>query len=204
MMQLIELLAVVSAGVFGVLLARRKNMDFVGVFSVAFITAFGGGTLRDVFLDRQPLFWIKHAHYPVIVFGLAFVAFLVRRWPRWVERWLYLPDALGLGFFSIVGAGFALEAGTSLFIASLFGVITGTFGGVIGDIVCNEVPTLFRPTTPLYATCSFAGCWVFLLIGRSEWPEAVAVWSGVATVVIIRLLAIRWDICLPESRSTES
>jgi len=203
MMQFIEFLAVVSAGVFGVVLARRKRMDFVGIFSVACITAFGGGTLRDVLLDRHPLFWIKHHHYPVVVFGLALATSLVRRWPRRIERWLHLPDALGLGLFTITGAGYALQAGTSYFIASVFGVITGTFGGVIGDVVCNEVPSLFRSTNPLYATASFAGCWVFLLL-RGVCPEGVALWSGIVAVVAARLLALRYNIRLPESTFSES
>ena len=81
-------------------------------------------------------------------------------------RWLYVPDALGLGLFSIVGVNYAWRPGTSLFVATLFGVITGSFGGVIGDIVCNEVPSLFCAGTPLYATCSFLGCWLYLGI---EW-----------------------------------
>ena len=144
MLQLIEFLAVVSGAIYRALLARRKQMDFVGVFSVALITAFGGGTLCDILLGRQPLFWITNAHYPVIVFFLALFILVTGHWIGRAERWLNIPDALGLGLFSIVGAGFALESNTSLFIASLFGVITGTFGGVIGDIVCNEVPNLFR------------------------------------------------------------
>ena len=200
MMPLIELLAVISAGVYGVLLARRKGMDFVGVFSVALITAFGGGTLRDVLLDRTPLFWIRHAQYPVLVFALALIATATRRsttWQTWAERWLFLPDAFGLGLFSIVGAGYALEAGTSLFVASLFGVITGTFGGVIGDIVCNEVPNLFRPHTPLYATCSFLGCWGYMLLGLAGVPENLGLWCGILLIVTIRLIAVRWDLRLP-------
>ncbi len=200
MMQLIELLAVISAGIYGVLLARRKQMDFVGVFSVAFVTAFGGGTMRDVLLDRTPMFWIKHEHYPLLIFLLAVAAILLRRftaWQRWAQRWLFLPDAFGLGLFSIVGAGYALEAHTSLFVASLFGVITGTFGGVIGDIVCNEVPNLFRPQSQLYATCSFVGCWVFMLLGLLEVPEDLTLWAGILTVVTLRLIAVRWDLRLP-------
>lgn len=200
MMQLIELLAVISAGVYGVLLARRKGMDFVGVFSVAFVAAFGGGTLRDVMLDRTPLFWVKHAQYPVLVFLLALIATTTRKstaWQKWAERWLFLPDAFGLGLFSIVGAGYALEAGTSFFVASLFGVITGTFGGVIGDVVCNEVPNLFRPQSTLYATCSFVGCWGYLLLGWAGVPDNLGLWAGILLVVAIRLIAVRWDLCLP-------
>jgi uncharacterized membrane protein YeiH len=172
-------------------------MDFVGVFSVACMTAFGGGTLRDLFLDRHPLFWIQNGHYPMIVFALAAVTSLIRRIPLAVERMLYLPDALGLGLFSVVGAGFAIEAGTSWFIASLLGTITGTFGGVIGDVVCNEVPSLFR-SAPLYATCSFVGCWLYLLLHEVVPRELYAVAAGIIAIVLMRLAAVYWDIRLPE------
>jgi len=197
MLPWIELLAVLSSGVFGILLARRKQLDFVGVFSVAFIVTFGGGTLRDVLLDRRPFFWIKHDVYPLLIFGMALVSSLMRRWPRGWEKWLHLPDALGLGLFSIAGASYALTEGTPPFIASLLGVITGTFGGVIGDIVCNEVPHLFRPTTPLYATCSFVGIWAFQLLSLAGADTDVAMWIGVSTTVLLRFIALRFDLRLP-------
>jgi len=142
MLQLIEFGAVVSSGIFGILLARKHRLDFIGVFTVAFITAFAGGTLRDLFLDRHPLFWIANDHYAVIVFLLALVSTLIPSRATPIEGWLQLPDAIGLGLFAIVGANHALEAGTSLFIASLMGVVTGTAGGAISDVICNEVPRL--------------------------------------------------------------
>jgi uncharacterized membrane protein YeiH len=201
MFQLIELLAVLAGATYGVLLARRHRMDLVGVFSVAFIIAFAGGTLRDLFLDRHPLFWIKHDEYAVIVFLLAFVASVLPSIPSAVERWLVVPDAIGMGLFSVVGAGFAIEAGTSMFIASLLGVVTGTFGGVVGDVVCNQIPSLFRPSTPLYATCSFIGCWVFLLLRTTGVQELIAVASGLSICVVLRFAALRWNLCLPAARS---
>lgn len=197
MLSAIEFLGVISSAIYGVLLARRNHFDFVGVLTVSFIAAFGGGTLRDVLLDRHPLFWIQYDHFALIVFVLALVGSAAKRWPNWVEQSLFLPDALGLGFFSIVGASHALNAGTSLFVASLFGVITGTFGGVIGDVVCNQVPNLFRPTTPLYATCSFLGCWVYLLLGKAGVTEPIALWSGTLAIVVSRLAALRWNWRLP-------
>lgn len=199
MVQLIELLAVISSATFGVLLARRNRLDFVGVFSLALIVAFGGGTLRDLFLDRHPLFWIKHAHYPVIVFVLALVTSFVPKLPSSVNKILYLPDALGLGLFSIVGADYALESGTSWFVAALLGVVTGTFGGVIGDVICNQVPSLFR-SAPLYATCSFVGCWLYILSGLTPIGAAIRLAVAVAAIVVLRLIAIRWNIQLPEFR----
>lgn len=197
MLPFIELLAVIASGTFGVLLARRKGLDFVGVFTVAFITAFGGGTLRDLFLDRHPLFWIQHHHYPVLVFGLAVVTSLFRRIPRVVRRVLHVPDALGLGLFSVVGTGYALEAGTSWFVAALLGTITGTCGGVIGETVCNEVPSLFR-STPLCATCAFLGCWIYLAVQHFFPAPLVAVTCGAGCIVVTRLAALYWNIQLPE------
>jgi uncharacterized membrane protein YeiH len=197
MLHLIEFGAVVSSGVFGILLARKNRLDFIGVFTVAFITAFAGGTLRDLFLDRHPLFWIANDHYAVTVFFLALGSTLIPAKGIPVERWLQLPDALGLGLFAIVGAKYSVEAGTSLFIASLMGVVTGTAGGAISDVICNEVPRLFK-ATPLYATCAFAGCWGYFTIQHLLDHEDAALVVGIAIVVIARLIAIRWHICLPE------
>ncbi len=200
MLPLLQYLAVISAACFGVLLARSKGMDLIGVCSVAFIVAFGGGTLRDVLLDRAPLFWVAGEHYAWTVLGIAVVGASIPRLPADLTKWLHLPDALGLGLFSVVGAGIALQQDTSLLIASLFGVITGTFGGVIGDIVCNEVPNLFRPVTPLYATCSFAGCWAFLGLIQVGVGDTSAQWIAVAVIVLMRMGALRYRWTLPAPR----
>lgn len=201
---LLELLAVIASASYGILLARRHGMDMVGVFSVAFIVAFGGGTLRDLFLDRHPLFWIAEPHYPVIVFALAVVSSCVARLPERLEGYLSVPDALGLGLFSVVGSKAALDFGTSYFNAALMGVVTGTFGGVMGDVVCNRVPSLFRPA-PLYATASFLGCWLFFALQATPLPESYSAWITIAAIVTLRLLAIRnhWRIpAFPDSDHT--
>lgn len=198
MLQFIEWLAVVSSAVFGGLMARRNGMDFVGVFMLAFITAFGGGTIRDLLLDQRPLFWIEHDSYPVIVFFLAVVMAIPPRLPESISRWLTLPDALGLGLFSILGAEYATAAHTSLFIASIFAVITGCFGGVLLDIVCNQIPRIFQTHTTLYATCSFAGSWVYLLLKRMEIQHDAAMAAGILVIVALRLAAVKWNLRLPE------
>jgi uncharacterized membrane protein YeiH len=203
MLQSIEFLAVLASTIYGVLLARRNEMDFVGVFSVAFMVAFGGGTLRDLFLDRHPLFWIENSHYPLVVFAGSILTSFLRRVPKPIARLLPLVDAVGLGLFSIAGAGFAIEAGTSLFVASLLGVITGTFGGVMAEVVCNEVPSLFR-TAPLYATCSFVGCWVFLGLERAALGEGIAGPVAAGTIVAFRLAALQWNLRFPNLSPPES
>lgn len=197
MIVLIEFLAVVSAGIYGVLLARRLRMDFLGVFTLAFVTALGGGTLRDVMLARHPLFWIEHAHYPVILFFVALASFFVPRVPGKFKQVLNVPDAIGLGLFSIVGAQYAIDAGTTYFVAAMFGVITGCFGGVMSEIIANEVPSLFR-SAPLYATCSFIGCWCYFALQRLAVLPAVAIAISVLVIVAVRLAALKWNIRLPE------
>ncbi len=204
MLQALEFLAVIAAALFGVLLARSKQMDAVGVVSVAFIVSFGGGTLRDVLLDREPLFWIEHEHYAWIVFGIAIAGSLLPRLPRRFESWLNLPDAIGMALFSIAGAGVAIRLETfhvSPFLASLFGVMTGTFGGVLGDIAVNDMPRLFRPTMPLYASCAFVGCWVYLLLRDTFVGADMALWAGAVTIFLLRVAALHWDLRLPVVRS---
>ena len=100
-----------------------------------------------------------------------------------------------IGFISLTG--FALEAGTSWFVAVLLGCVTGTFGGVIGDVICNRIPSLFRPNSRLYASCSFIGCWVFIFLETSQLKGPIAVWTGVAVIILLRLFALRFDWRLP-------
>ena len=202
MLYTIEIAAVVASGLYGVLLGCRKGLDAVGVFTIAFAVAFGGGTLRDLLLDRQPLFWMANDHYLVLVFALAIIG---SAWPRLVkrcERILPVPDALGIALFSLTGAAYAIEAGHSPVVASIMAVITGTFGGVIAEIICNEIPSLFR-TAPLQATCAFAGAWVYLAIEiYSPLPHAVALWSGFAVIALFRLAALRWNWRLPNAAAS--
>ena len=197
LIQTIEFVAVMASAVYGILLAARKGMDFVGLFSVAFVVAFGGGTLRDLFLDRHPLFWIEHGHYAIWVFGLAFVGSVLPRVIARLERILTIPDAMGMALFTVVGAGYALEAGSPLFVSAMIGVMTGTFGGVIADVICNEVPSLFKPSTPLYATCSFVGSWAFLGLMKAGWNEPICMSIGAGIAFVIRMLAVRFDWRLP-------
>ncbi len=170
-----------------------------GVFTVAFAVAFGGGTLRDLFLDRHPLFWIRNPHYPVIVFGIALLSGLIVRHIGRIRPLLPLPDALGMALFTLTGTAYASEAGIAPFVAVMLGVITGTFGGVLGDLLCNEIPSLFVPS-PLNATCAFAGAWVYLGLLHVAVPERFALVTGIAVIVAFRLAAIRWNWTLPAVR----
>ncbi|MGE5651040.1 MAG: trimeric intracellular cation channel family protein, partial [Bacillota bacterium] len=178
--------------------ARRKDMDLVGVFTVAFITAFGGGTLRDLLLDRRPLFWVEHQEYTLLVFILAMVVTPFMRHLRFAfsEKMLVTADAFGLGLFSVLGASLAKEAGMPLFVSVMMGVITGIFGGVLRDVICNEIPMVFR-RGQLYATCAFLGCWCYLLLARVDVPEVLSLSTSILLTVVVRLVAVRFNLRLP-------
>ncbi|MFC7337196.1 trimeric intracellular cation channel family protein [Haloferula chungangensis] len=197
---IIEYLAVIAAAIYGMLLASRTGMDFVGSFAVAFLAAFGGGTLRDLFLNRDELFWIVNPHYPITVFVICIIgAFTIDHLPR-IKPLLLLPDSLGMAFFTVVGTVIALEAQDSWFIAALMGAITGTFGGVLADVVCNEVPSLFTPA-PLCATCSFTGAWVYIIGDYFRMEQVSLMIASAAVVVVFRLLAVRFNWRFPPLRS---
>ena len=195
----IEAVGVFAFALSGLLEARRRDMDLVGLFVVALVAAFGGGTLRDLLLDRSPLFWIEYDSYAIAILGLSTLFALLPATGRVPPVVLLVADALGLGLFSVAGAGYALEAGTSLFIAALMGTITGTFGGVIRDVLCNELPSLFKQT-PLYATCAFVGCYVYFLLTHLALPGDLAVWITTLGITAFRLAAVRWNWVLPVSR----
>jgi len=190
----IEFVAVLAAAFSGFAEARNKKMDSVGVFTVAFITAFGGGTLRDVLLDRRPFFWVQHQHYILLILVLTLIATpLMRLAQRVVPTTLFVAaDAIGLGFFSIAGVSVAYELGSPPIIAAMMGVVTGVFGGVLRDVILNEVPMVLRDGKP-YALASLAGCVFYLLVIDAGMPASMATWVASALIVAVRLVAWRWD-----------
>lgn len=190
----IEILAILVGAFSGFIEARRKRMDLVGVFTVAFITAFGGGTLRDILLDRRPLFWVTHQEYAILIFVLALVASPLIRTLRHIlsEKLIVIADAIGLGLFSIAGVSAALDADMPIFIASMMGVITGIFGGVLRDIVCNEVPMVFRDGKP-YAICAFFGAWLYIALQHTQVSNDFALWFSAAFITLLRLLTWKFD-----------
>ncbi|HEY6010564.1 MAG TPA: trimeric intracellular cation channel family protein [Nitrospirota bacterium] len=195
----IEVLGIIAFALTGVSEARKKGMDIIGVYSVAMITAFGGGSLRDITLDRHPLFWIEHYQYAVLVLVLSIPAAaasadIFNR--KSAVLVVLVLDALGLGLFSATGASVADKLGCAPFVSSLLGVMTGVFGGVMRDIICNEVPSVFR-RTELYATCSFIGTWAFLAVAYGRGGEATAIAACIVVTFILRMLAIRYKIRLP-------
>jgi uncharacterized membrane protein YeiH len=200
----VESVATVAFALSGLLAAARKKMDAVGVCVVAGLAAFGGGTLRDVLLDRRPFFWVEHPGWIWALLALCIGAMLWLRAHHFeiTERAMQWPDALGLGLFTAAGAQIALDASLPAVVAVLMGVITAVFGGVLRDIVCNEIPSAFSDHRP-YAVCSFAGGWVLVMINGLGAPAWLSVAATTAVVTAARAVALWKGWTLPSWAASE-
>jgi len=190
--------ATIAFALSGLLEAARKRLDAVGVCMVAGLAAFGGGTLRDVLLDRRPFFWVEHAAWLWALLALCIAAMLLLRARHFAptERAMQWPDALGLGLFSAGGTQVALAQGLPAIVAVLMGVITATFGGVLRDIVCNQIPSAFSDHRP-YAVCAFIGGWVLVAAQALGLPDGMGLLAAAATASGLRALALATDFRLP-------
>lgn len=192
---LLTYLAVSASAISGALEARKQDMDIVGAMTVAFITAFGGGTMRDLLLGRTPIFWLVDQGLSIATFAIAVLTFYLL--DRISDRLLIIPDALGLGFFSVLGATYAMQMNLSLLIISLMDVVTGVFGGILRDVICNNIPSVFKRNTEHYATCAFLGTWIFIIFVKLHVDISVASWAGTFVIFVLRLLAVKFRLILP-------
>ena len=194
----VEAVATIAFALSGLIEAARRRLDAVGVCVVAGLAAFGGGTLRDVLLDRRPFFWVEHATWLWALLALCIVAMLLLRARHFAptERAMQWPDALGLGLFSAGGTQLALAQGLPAIVAVLMGVVTAAFGGVLRDIVCNEIPRAFSDHSP-YAVCAFAGGWVLVGAQAAGLSADAALLLGAGTATLLRALALATGFTLP-------
>ena len=186
--------AVAVSAVTGVLQAEARRIDLFGVILIALAAGLGGGTVRDVLIGRQ-VFWIADQRYLFVAIGAAVLTVLAAHWRSVPRRLFLLPDALGLALFAVVGTGIALDYGVPWFAATFMGVITGVFGGVLSDVLRNEVPLVFGGT--LYATAAWIGALLYVWL-QSRGLDAVqaGLWSA-GVILAVRLAAIRFEWQLP-------
>ena len=187
--------AVAVNALTGVLDASRKHMDLIGALLVAVATALGGGTVRDLLLDRN-VFWVVDQTYLMAALATGLSTFFVVRRFSVPPRLFLIPDAVGLALFTIIGTQIALQWNVPWLAASLMGVITGVVGGVLRDILCNDVPSIFLKGE-LYATAAWIGALSLIIMQEIGLPAVNAAWAAMGIVLLLRLLSLRFGLTLP-------
>ena len=193
---ILDLLGVAVFAASGALAAGRKRMDVFGVIVIGAVTAVGGGTLRDLLLDRHPVFWMADPTYIVVIVVAALLTLAYARYRRPPGNALAIADAFGLALFTIGGAQVAERAGVPALIVVLMATMTGVAGGVLRDVLSAEIPLIFR-RGEIYATASIAGAAAYLLVKAVGLVAPLAAVIGIAVVVLLRLAAILWGLQLP-------
>jgi len=193
----ITLVAVIVSSASGVLKAGFKQFDLFGVIIIAVATGLGGGSLRDVLLDRE-VFWIHDQVFFIASLVSAIVIFITARLTVIPVRFFLIPDAAGLATFGIAGTLVSLMVGAPWLVASFMGVMTGTIGGIFRDILSNEPPVVFQSS--LYGTVSWAGSLLFIGLLHLQLDATLSAIIAGASIFIARLLAIQFDISLPRFR----
>ena len=198
-LRVVEVSAVMLSALSGIIVAARKRMDLVGTYALAVVTAFGGGTVRDILLDRRPLFWVTYWPYLVVVLALCILFVYSRRAYESARHWqrrFDLVDAIGMALFGLSGANLGVQDRSPLFVSVLYGVITASVGGVLRDVLSSEIPTLFR-VGALHATAVFVGCSVFVALLALNVPLLIAGSIGFVVIVALRLVSIWRGLGLP-------
>ncbi len=195
---LFEVIGTLAFALSGLIEAARKKLDLVGMAMVSGLAAFGGGTLRDVLLDRRHFFWFENEIWVWIIIAICLgsIFFLRSRHLEPTERAMQWPDAIGLGAFTAGGTQLALNAGVPAVVSVIMGVLTAIFGGVLRDIVVNEIPKAFSDHIP-YAVIAFTGGWVVVGLNALNVDAFVAVAVGAIFTIVLRVLALLFGWRLP-------
>ena len=192
---IIDILGTIAFAISGVLVAMEKKLDVFGVFIVAFVTAVGGGSLRDVLIGSTPVGWMQAPTYLIVILITVFSSILFVNQLKNFRKSLFLFDTIGIGLYTMVGIekGLAVELGPIMCVA--LGTMTACFGGVIRDILCNEIPVIFRKE--VYATVCILGGAIYFILIQFPIEPAYAYSTGIASIIILRLIAVKYKISLP-------
>jgi uncharacterized membrane protein YeiH len=192
-----ELIGTFVFAISGSLAAGEKKLDAFGVSVIAFITALGGGTLRDLLLNLHPLLWIRDGSYLAAIMAGVIFTFLFYRFIKPLHRTFFFFDAIGIGLFTILGLKKALlVAQLSPVVAVIMGMVSATFGGVLRDVLCNEIPLIFR--REIYAMACFAGAAAYLLADKLlHLAPEVNMLCTMLLIIAIRLVAVRYRLTIP-------
>lgn len=191
----IDILGTIAFAISGVLVAMEKKLDLFGVIIIAFVTAIGGGTLRDVLIGNTPVVWMRELTYVIVILSAVVVAILFSKHLRYLRKTLFLFDTIGIGLFTMVGVENGLNEELLPVMCVALGTITACFGGVIRDILCNEIPVIFRKE--VYATACILGAFSYFLLRMLPFTEEYAYSAAILIIIGIRIVAVKFKIALP-------
>jgi len=191
----IDILGTIAFAISGVLIAMQKRMDPFGILIIAFVTAVGGGTLRDILIGQTPVSWMKDMTYVYVILGSTVFAILFKHKINYLRTSLFLFDTIGIALYTVVGVEKGLNAELHPIICVALGTISACFGGVIRDILCNEIPVIFRKE--IYATACILGGVTYFALHYFPIDQNMIFMIAGAVVILIRLLAVKFKITLP-------
>ena len=195
MFYLLDIIGTMAFALSGALTAMNKRLDPFGILIIAFVTAVGGGTLRDVLIGRTPVGWMLNLNYVYVIFIGYILAILFRKRFDKLRKSLFLFDTVGLGVFTLIGLEKGISIGLHPIICTALGTMTACFGGVIRDILCNEIPVIFRKE--IYATICILGGIVFFMLKRGNFPDKLIQLVTSLVIIIVRLLVVKFNWSLP-------
>jgi uncharacterized membrane protein YeiH len=191
---LLDLFGVFVFAISGAMAADRRRMDLFGFIVIALLPALGGGTLRDMIIDA-PVFWLTDPTYLLVSLTAAVVTFVAANAIHRAGQWLLWADAVGLSLFCVLGAAKTLALGYNPVIAMFMGVMTAVVGGIVRDVVCNEIPLILRQD--VYATAAFAGAVSYVTLMALQVDDQVAIGVGAVVCFTVRAAALKWKLSLP-------
>jgi len=192
---ILDLLGTISFAISGVLTATKKRLDIFGILIIATVTAVGGGTVRDVLIGKTPVTWMMDVRFLYIIAGSTFFAMIFSKALRYMRTSLFLFDTIGIGLYTVAGVKIGLAAQLHPVTCVILGTLSACFGGVIRDILCNEIPVIFRKE--VYATACIVGAVIYILLHKANVSSELASILAASAVITIRLLAVRFNLQLP-------
>lgn len=186
---LVDLFGTCVFAISGVLTAIQKKFDIVGTLIIGFVTAIGGGTLRDLLIGRTPVGWLNDRNYFLVIIAGYFIAYAFKNKIIRFKKSMFLFDTIGIGLFTILGIQIAIQYELNTEICLIMGVISACFGGVIRDVLTNEIPLIFRKE--IYATACFIGGIVYLVLHKLSQFENINISSSIIIVILIRYFAVK-------------
>ncbi|MCG9972731.1 trimeric intracellular cation channel family protein [Christiangramia crocea] len=192
---ILDILGTIAFAISGALSAMNRRLDLFGIFIIAFVTAIGGGTLRDLLIGSTPVTWMENIVYVYLIGLVTILAIVFRNKLFYLRKSLFLFDTIGLGVFTITGVETGIQNDLNPIISIALGAMTGTFGGVIRDILCNEIPVIFRKE--IYATACIIGAFTYVVLYDLGVNSDIIYLATTLIVISIRLVVVKYHISLP-------